>query len=304
MNQRMSGGKCICQPGYVFNNNNVCTPCPAGSQASSDQFICICTNGRSFNPSSFTCSNSLLPPILPQNSNCPNGQRMSGSRCICPSGYAFNLQHVCTPCPAGSQSTSDQFRCLCTNGKGFNQNTFSCNDSLSSSSLQSTNCLTNQSMSGERCVCLTGYAFNFNNICTPCPELSQSSSDQFTCICNNGKPFDQIFFSCNSSASSSIAPCPMNQKLNDAGTQCICSFGYSTNSYGVCTQCPPGSQQNIEQTKCVCPFGQKFIPSSFTCSTCPPNSYVSADGLSCNCNNGYNNVSGNCISSSFCSINQ
>jgi hypothetical protein len=89
-NQRMNGGKCICQPGYAFNGKNICTACPAGSQPTSDQFICICANGRPFNPVSFTCSNSLLPQTLSQNSSCINNQRMSGGRCICPIGYAFN----------------------------------------------------------------------------------------------------------------------------------------------------------------------------------------------------------------------
>jgi hypothetical protein len=65
-----------------------------------------------------------------------------------------------------------------------------------------------------------------------------------------------------------------------------------------------GSTPSADQSRCICPLNQIFDLNSFTCSQCPQNSYSSRDGVNCLCNNGYNNVSGSCISSSVCSANQ
>jgi hypothetical protein len=137
-------------------------------------------------------------------------------------------------------------------------------------------------------MCIPGYAFNNQAICTMCPSSSQPSTDQTTCVCiTNTQYFNQTTFSCsqcppNSHAdqtncicnqgytffNGSCVPTPVCQAHQIlSGDNCTCIPGYAFNYYGICTMCPSGSQPSPNQTKCICSsITQIFNPISFICT--------------------------------------
>lgn len=78
------GNRCICIPGYAFDDRNICKLCPPGSQASTDQTRCVCSQNQVFVPSNFTCS------------PCPSfsSPNIDQSSCVCNLGY-HNVSGKC-----------------------------------------------------------------------------------------------------------------------------------------------------------------------------------------------------------------
>jgi hypothetical protein len=145
------------------------------------------------------------------------------------------------------------------------------------------------------CICPLGQIFVPNSFtCSQCPLYSYASNDQLGCICNQG--YNYVNGNCITKTT-----CANNQQFIGGRCQCISGFAFFN---GACTQCSNGSVPSADQTRCSCGLNQVFDVNSFTCFQCPQNSYSSRDGLNCFCNNGYNNISGSCVSSTVCSVNQ
>jgi hypothetical protein len=349
-NQVLSGSLCVCQPGFVFNINGVCTSCPMGSSPSADQSKCNCGPNQMWNKTTFSCV--LCPgnstPTFDQLScqcnagfnvinnscviisNCPQNQVMNGSLCVCQPGLVFNINGVCTSCPMGSSPSADQSKCNCGTNQMWNKTTFACVlcptnsvpsfDQLSCQCNAGFNvinnictpiqtCQLNQVLNGSLCVCIANFSYNNNGICTRCPTGSTSSTDQSKCICVSNQIFNTTTFTCLTCPSYStpssdqsscicisgytlinnvciqIQTCQPNQVLN--GTQCICASDSISNNNGGCSKCPNGVSS--DKTKCICTNNQIFNMTSFTCSTCPGSFTASNYGCICD---PYSNVIG------------
>jgi proprotein convertase subtilisin/kexin type 5 len=218
-----------------------CINCSTNSIPNSQKTACVCLPGYTAN---------IQGGCGPTTSTCPSNQILSGNKCICIPGYAFNAYGVCTTCPLGSQPSSDQSTCTCTSSSQyFNQTSFACFQCPPNSHADQSNCLcnsgyvvingscvpssqtcqSNQILSGNKCICLPGYAFNAYGVCTICPLGSQPTFDQSTCTCTSTTQyFNQTSFAC--------FLCPSNSHANQSN--CLCNSGYVV----INGSCVPSSQ--------------------------------------------------------------
>jgi hypothetical protein len=332
--------RCVCAANQMFNPNSfTCVTCPPNSGPSSDKSMCIC------NPGFSVVNNNCV-----QTSNCQANQVMNGTKCVCIQGCAFNSNGGCSVCPSGSTPSADQSQCLCGPNQIFMMSSFTCSTcppnsapnsnqtsclcmngyiAMNGACVPSQTCQTNQVMSGGKCMCISGSAYNLNGGCTMCPSGSSPSVDQQQCVCYSvSQIFSQTSFTCvecpiNSSPTSDksncqcnpgysyssitggctpVINCQVNQVLN--GNTCVCVAGYAFNSIGGCSKCPAGSSASSDQSRCVCTNNQIFNSNSFTCTTCASNSAPNSDQTNCVCISGYTLVNGVCTKIPTCQTNQ
>lgn len=195
--------------------------------------------------------------------------------CVCEKGYVRNSNKVCTACPANSQVSADNLKCICNGNSKWVSSLFQC-----------VACQANSSPLADQsdCVCNIGYSLNAGNCVPSCADPFVFNPITGKCICKDG-----YFLNGNLC----LPNCQNGQRWN--GTACVCPDGQAL--YGTCKTCPVGTLPNSLNTACICTDALSIFQSStFTCFQCPQYSSPSADLSNCTCNKGFtlNSVTKQC----------
>ena len=115
----------------------------------------------------------------------------------------------------------------------------------------------------------------------------------------------QSYADSDTTSSDSSSKCGTNEELGADGKTCVCKYGYTKNSSGVCedknSKCGTNEELGADGISCVCKNGYTRNKTTATCEkklekTCTgENEELGADKVSCVCKNGYTkNSSGVC----------
>ncbi|CAG9316198.1 unnamed protein product [Blepharisma stoltei] len=253
-NSAISNGKCICNTGYYFSSNGVCSPC--ASQ---------CATCSISNTSCSTCVDHVHmsnPPTC----SCPSNSVLTAGNCVCNAGYFFSTATVCTQCAT-----------QCSACSGSSTTCSACVDTVHAAAAPSCACPANSSLVGNSCVCNTGYYYSSATTCSPC-QVNCATCDTNPNTCDtcidpthmNGAP------SCS---------CPQYSTLTTGS--CICNTGYfySSTTPTVCSACASNCQScSISSTNCNVCIDTVHMPKAPQC-LCPTLSTLV--GNNCVCNTGY-----------------
>ncbi|CAL6067480.1 Conserved_hypothetical protein [Hexamita inflata] len=166
--------------------------------------------------------------------------------CECATNY-FNLNSVCTACPAGTTSAVGASTCECGATKYFDiQNLI--------------------------CKCAANY-YPSSSLCLPCPTGSSRTISQVSCQCSypfslfsnqcscgpQAYLYNQQCVSCpaglTSTASGCACPDP-HARFDITSNQCVCVSNYALIN-SICTRCPDNAPSN--GNTCDCSFGGHSI---------------------------------------------
>ncbi|KAL4470308.1 hypothetical protein ABPG74_011919 [Tetrahymena malaccensis] len=335
--------KCVsCSPNQVYNpaqklcqncnpscstckdasNVNTCTSCPAGK---------VLYNGSCQNSCPqlyFQDPNNVCQPCSPICKNCQNsstfcidcndGLQISGSTCVCITGFYNQSQNKCVTC--NTNQVPDIPNQVC---KDCNVNCNTCLDSNNTSTC--TSCKSPKALYQNYCTdpCPTGYYADTNQICqqcnptclkcltnkdycTDCPVTFQLSNNN-TCICPSNTIYDSVSKTCKS--------CQLNQVIDTVQQKCVdcnanCRTCKDKDNLSVCTSCNAGQflynntcvskcpDQTYSDTNNVCqpcnPICATCVTASSQCTSC--NSPLTLSGTSCQCSSGfYNSQTNKCV---------
>ncbi|KAK3259566.1 hypothetical protein CYMTET_31447 [Cymbomonas tetramitiformis] len=266
-----------CPAGSYSNSTNapyVCTLCPAGSELHA-------AGGTSLADCQRCSAGSISDPGTPSCSVCPAGAfDVDRLTCHCSAGYIhssashddYSANIACSPCPAGSYSTtSDSTSCeLCPSGTA----------SVYEGEKSATACK----------LCATGaYSGEGAATCTPCPSHA-NDIDRLTCACEFGHRYingSGSSFTCEacpagtyflSTDSNTCFPCPAgtfsSQTAATSFSVCKPCVGDTISSAGAtsCTPCPAGSTSD-DKMVCTCSEGYFRDPVTGACHTCGMGTY-------------------------------
>ena len=114
----------------------------------------------------------------------------------------------------------------------------------------------------------------------------------------------QSYTDSDTTISDSSSKCGTNEELGADGKTCVCKYGYTKNSSGVCedknSKCGTNEELGADGISCVCKNGYTKN-SSGVCEkkptvSCGANSTLGADGVTCVCDSGYiKDSSGSCV---------
>jgi hypothetical protein len=313
-------GRCTCQSGYSFNSTSRTCLQDCFANAYRNQFgDCVCNNGY------YRVGNSCVP----QNPCTVAGQTNSGSGCVCPQGQIVDINlnkcsycnapgeqrqldgtcncvsvyqptaSGCQPCPANSQYSSGQQRCLCNSGY-----------SLSATGLCVPQCPSGAYFDSSlgRCVCQQSNQYVIDGYCQVCVVNTHYDSVSGRCVCDAGyakNSYDQC------------QRCDLNSRYNAAGTACLCNDGYFGTGF-ICSLCDPTCRtcSGPGRSQCLscnssapssgyclvtCPSGQ-YRDSTNQCQACSANCLACTSAITCSsCQNGYSAVTNGGVTT--CQIN-
>ncbi|CAG9330186.1 unnamed protein product [Blepharisma stoltei] len=251
-NSNLVGGFCICNTGYYYSTNKMCSPCSSQCAA--------CTVDAN------VCS-SCIDPIhssSPPNCYCSANSQLTAGSCVCYSGFYFSSSSACSACPSNCATCNSETSCL------------TCLDTVHMTEAPSCQCPENSSMQGGSCTCNTGYYFSGSFTCSPCQENCQTCSDTAeNCL------------SCFDTAHMSAAPacaCPTNSEVN-TNWKCVCNAGYFYSADHQCSPCSPQcSTCSDSSSACLTCFDTIHMSSPPNC-LCPVYSTLTAG--SCTCDPGF-----------------
>ena len=254
--------------------------CPAYSVYNKALTQCDCIVGFTFNSGSCIPSTSAPTknelPVQPSECEDNNAYFISGTGCICNSGY-YLIRGICQQCPINSFWDADLGICRIP-------------------------CLINESFNivTGNCDCTPLY-FRINGTCTKCPGNSTFNPQTGVCSCPTGYR--------QTSSGNCVIGCGVNEVLINGICCCITGY-YPVN--GICGQCawnqvydqglgicriPCDSKRIFDLSKqtCIC-LPQYYEFTDGTCGTCPINSNYNNLTKSCVCSNGYIKNLGLCTS--------
>ncbi|CAD8151634.1 unnamed protein product [Paramecium pentaurelia] len=260
----ISNGQCICNRGYINDNNYNCIPCqyPCSTCSINDTHCDSCTD--------------------------PNHQINAFFQCICKETYYSNTINTCAiciqPCAQcdingcltcidSNQLINSSQNCICK--QGYFQVGFNCQQCVmpcQTCEINQDHCLTcidiNQTQINNLCICNDGY-FEINNTCQIC---------QIPCM------------KCKIQNDHCLECLDPNHEL--ISNKCVCKYGYGTSgvnnincslcqypcldcssSTNTCLSCIDNNRFKLENNKCVCKqgyfdIGTDCLKCSSQCSTC------------------------------------
>lgn len=251
-NSLQVGALCVCNAGYYYDSNNVCSPC--NSQCST--CVTTATNCQ-------TCTD-LVHASAPPGCTCPNYSTFANSVCSCNTGYFYSADTVCSACQNNCGT------CVTTLN-----NCVTCADSVHMSNPPTCTCPGNSVQISTNCVCNAGYYYSTSTVCSAC------NNNCATCTATAGN-----CLTCQDTVHSSGIPncaCPSNSMLT--GSSCVCNGGYYYSSITVCSSCSANCAtcQN-SASNCLTCIDTTHMNSAPNCN-CPNFSTLTSG--SCTCNNGY-----------------
>ncbi|CAG9330189.1 unnamed protein product [Blepharisma stoltei] len=259
-NGSLAGTLCVCNTGYYFSSNTICSACQSNcATCSSNSYACL------------VCTDPIHMSAAP-NCACPNNSALIGTTCVCNTGYFYSSNTVCSACQNNCQSCS-----------GSSSNCLTCIDSVHMSAAPSCACPANSSLNGNICQCNPGYNYNSSKTCSAC------NSNCATCDTN-----PNTCDTCIDPIHMSAAPacqCPTYSTLTTGS--CVCNPGYYYSSATTCSpisQCPPQCAQcssNNFCTACNDPANMYLNTVTGTCRCWDPYASFNQTAGTCQCIQGY-----------------
>ncbi|CAG9335755.1 unnamed protein product [Blepharisma stoltei] len=262
-NGALSGTTCTCNTGFYFSADTVCSACNAN-----------CATCQTSAGNCLTCSDTIHMTAAPQ-CQCPANGALSGTTCTCNTGFYFSADTVCSACNTN-----------CATCSGAANNCLTCVDPTHMSATPTCACPTNGSLSGQNCVCNTGYFFSSNTACTACnPSCDSCTGTAANCA------------TCVDPTHMTAAPacaCPANGALS--GTTCICNSGFYFSANTVCSACtPPCAECTGTPAFCTtCYDADNMVNNAGTCICRDAHATFNTGTNTCVCNTGYWNNAGVC----------
>jgi hypothetical protein len=187
----------------VWNKTqNQCAECAQGMHVAADRQVCVCDQGKTFDPRTKTCV------------DCPTDSIQEPDKCYCNLSKAFDYKaNACKDCPAGSTLLRFQ-QCRCNNNTQFWSEDWACKDCPGEWTPR-----TNRRpfwTPSSRCTCTgTNQIFDRKTVtCFTCPTGTTASRDNSRCDCPS--PYYQVF-----NKVTSKCECVKGYEADAAGTGCV-----------------------------------------------------------------------------------
>jgi len=306
----LTNGQCVCNDGYYFSSNSVCSPCAGQCQTCSALNTCT------------ACTDSIHTNGIPT-CTCPTNSAFTNSQCVCSTGYFYSNPTTCTQCATNCAS--------CVNSA---LNCVTCTDTVHMGTPPQCVCPALSSLVGNTCVCNNGYYYSTNTLCSQCapqcgtcttsntncqtcidtthmsaaPQCNCPTNSALTngsCVCNNGFYYSAATTcsacnaqcaTCSTSAAAcstcidtthmTAAPacsCPASSTLTNGN--CVCNPGYYYSSNTMCSACSTQcSTCTTSSTNCLTCVDTTHMSAAPSC-TCP--SFSTLTNNACVCNSGY-----------------
>ncbi|XP_070174635.1 fibropellin-1-like [Littorina saxatilis] len=284
----IGGFVCVCQPGYVLDNNSVCQDCSEGTFGPNCNSSCSCDvmttescdhlNGTCYCKAGWegvTCEddvdecNRSLHNCTGDHRECAN--LIGGFQCFCQKGYFLDRNIVCQACPCDVMNTESCDRgngsCYCKagwEGVTCEDDVDECNGSLHNCTGDQQECV--NTIGGFECNCHTGFLLDNGGVCLECMEGMYGQHCNASCECDvsNTESCDHVNGTCYCKAGWEGVTCDISvvgcnctgeEELcvrGVAGIECACKLGFAYNNRSVCQECPEGQfGQNCSNT-CNC----------------------------------------------------
>ena len=300
-NANYNGVACVCNTGYVRNQNNICVyeiSCPQNSYKLGD--ACICNTGyiregdlckkitepecgaNSYRNSVGICvcntgyiKSSSGACIL--DNRCPPNEIIDGNgQCVCIAGFYRNSQRSCVRCEGGAVWTGTACVVPCGIQEVYNQ------------ALKKCECKAGYGKFNGICSICQGDFFLNNGYCVTCP-INSMYNGQGGCSCKSGFSLFNGFCT---------PTCDGNKVF--ANGRCICKDGLGYTSPNTCGVCPQGqipnpttqvcggcpTNQILSGGRCICAEGFGFLTET-TCGNCQNNGKFLMNGYCVSCPTGY-----------------
>jgi hypothetical protein len=209
-----------CSSGQVWNKTlNACAQCADGMHVASNQQVCVCNQGNTFNRTSRTCV------------ACPKDSVQEADRCYCNVTKVFDYKtYACRDCPTGSSLTAYR-QCKCDNTTQlWSESDWACKDcpgTLFPKPLKRPFIIT-----WSKCRCTgTNQILDRKTVtCYTCPSGTTATFDNSNCQCQNRYQFFNM--------DSKKCECVRGWVADSAGTGCVRET-LTTQSTSASTSAPP-----------------------------------------------------------------